>query len=158
MAWEKAEIMFPTGRVPVENETVSIEQLRLSNPPFTTTTIRKMIRNAIEYDERLVWYSDGTLKRYHIYDIGFDESKLPDGQSALNIYGQKILKDHILSITENQKPTPIKQEKKSIFHKLFKKNTSEDLFGDISENQQAPMSLKELTEKYGNKRKRGICR
>lgn len=119
MAWEKAEVMFPTGRVPVENETVSIEQLKLSNPPFTTTTMKKMIRQAVEYEERLIWYSDGTFKRYHIYDIGFDKSKLPDGQSALNIYAQKILKDHILSTIE--KPQNAQPKKKSIFINFLRK-------------------------------------
>lgn len=103
MAWEKIDIMFPDGKAPIEDQMISTQEVKLRNLPYVTTTISHRIHTAEEYKERLVWYPDGTFKRYHIYDIGFDENKLPDGQSALNIYAQKILKDRILKIKEEQR-------------------------------------------------------
>lgn len=125
MSWEKAEIMFPEGVVPVENTQCSIEELRIANPPYTTTTLTKFMRNDVESIERLIWYEDGTFKRYKEYNIKFDESRLPDSQSALNTYGQAIVKQTILS--KNYKSsfieqTPYPPKKIPWWKKLFKRN------------------------------------
>ena len=134
MSWEKADIMFPDGMVPVENTTCSIDDLKLASPPYTTTTLTKSVRNMLEYRERLVWYENGVFKRYKEYEAGFDETKLPDGQSALNIYAQKIIKDKIiennkLSLKVQLQPES-KEKKLSLFSRLFKKkNNNNDIFG-----------------------------
>lgn len=70
-SWENnvAE-MFPNGFTPSDEfGDINYEQIISRNPDYITLTLRTILRSAVGEADRLIYFRDGHMERYKVYNI-----------------------------------------------------------------------------------------
>ena len=69
MSWEKIDEMFPDGYVITDNGTIPVSEIVRLDPPIVELTITKPIRETTEYEEKMIWCSNGDVHRFYTYSV-----------------------------------------------------------------------------------------
>lgn len=88
MIWDKANIMFPDGKVPISGKYITIEELENSNCDTAGLVLNKPVKTMVENIEQIFYHIDGEIERYYLYNIY--PGPYVDNKPLFNAYGQKI--------------------------------------------------------------------
>ena len=93
MSWEKINEMFPYGGTVTNDGYKSIDDIILNDYEKLELDVMKPSRDTIEFEEKIIWYSNGNMDRYFTYSV------LPynniDNIPLLSFYGQKVYNDFL---------------------------------------------------------------
>ena len=92
MAWENKELMFPDGTIPTDSN-LTLDDLIFQNIDVVSYDVFRMAREMIIQQEKLIWTKEGSFSRQEIYNVY--QHPLPQGESALNVFGAKMLNNHL---------------------------------------------------------------
>lgn len=112
MAWENLDEIFPSKTTIMEDVEVPTEYVKQQNPKYISFTQTRYLRSMLIWRDRLIWYNNGDFIRLREYTAGANENQLPDRQSSLNTYAQKIIKEKNMLVNK-----PI-VKKQSIWEKI----------------------------------------
>lgn len=89
--WEKINEMFPNGKVMLDGQLFSNEQIASSDLETIVSYIQKPVRSMIENQVEYTYYANGNMTARTVYNVF--PPKVIDNTPLLNVYGQKILND-----------------------------------------------------------------
>ena len=95
MAWEHADIIFPSGFNIIDGEFVSNEELKSSNIDAIYKDQDKQACNMIIEKLRYTWRKNGQLEIDKLYDV---YGKVPHATTnirPLNVYGMAMVNDYL---------------------------------------------------------------
>ena len=85
--------MFPYGGTITNDGYKSIDDIILNDYEQLELDIMKPSRETIEFEEKIIWYSNGNMDRYFTYSV------LPynniDNIPLFSFYGQKVYNDFL---------------------------------------------------------------
>lgn len=90
MAWEKADILFPTGFISTPQGIISVEDLKQNNLPIVQMESVKMARNMLTQGKIYTWGADGEAAINIMYDVLTARPHAQD-ESPTNVYGMAML-------------------------------------------------------------------
>lgn len=87
MSWESVNIMFPHGGTQSDIGYLTTEQIRINDLEKVELTLNTPTRRMIANTEKLIWYPNGDMDRFYIYNP-YPEKSI-NGKYGFNIYAQK---------------------------------------------------------------------
>lgn len=98
--WQNADEMFPDGGLYLDGRWVSNRELQLMDIDEIPCYLMKPVRQMVEFEEALIYHSDGSMERYKTYSIY--PPYIPDGIPCLNVYGQAVYNNVIANVIKNE--------------------------------------------------------